>query len=162
MKDIRRKAGFTLIELLAVIVILAVLILLAVPSVLRMMDNARKSTFTTESETIINGAKLAYAQSVLDGNNQTCFKLISPGTCVGATGANADACKTAGGKWTYTVGEFIDKKLNGYSGSVKIDASGSSHQIWISNGTYSITAGTTGSLKLDTTLVPTASSTCGT
>ncbi len=162
MKDIKRKAGFTLIELLAVIVILAVLILLAVPSVLKMMDNARKSTFTTEAESFINGAKLAYAQAVLDGSTQTCFKLTSPGSCVGATGANANACKTAGGKWNYTVSEFVDKKLTAYSGSIKIDAAGSAHQIWVSNGTYSITAGTSGGLTLDTTTDVNVSPDCGT
>ena len=56
------KKGFTLIELLAVIVILAILILLAMPSVLRIMENARKNAFETEVRSYLKAAQTKYAE----------------------------------------------------------------------------------------------------
>lgn len=157
------KRGFTLVELLAVIVILAILVLLAVPSVLRMMDNARKNTFTTEADSFIGGAKLAYAQSALDGGNQTCFIIAANGTCSvnPTTNTTKETCKAASGTWTYAIGEFVDKNFTNYTGSVKIDTNGSAHKIWISNGTYSIKGGTAGSLAIDNPVNTTVSTDCG-
>lgn len=55
------RSGFTLVELLAVIVILAVLILLALPTVLRIMDTAKKNSLKTEGLSLINAAETKYA-----------------------------------------------------------------------------------------------------
>lgn len=153
MKEINNKKGFTLVELLAVIVILAVLVLLAVPSVLKMMDTARKNAFVTEAQSFIDGAKLAYAQAAMDGSSQTCFTIATKGTCSVTTGSasnSPDDCKAATGVWTYSVGDFTDKNFTGYNGKVTIAATGSAHTITVSNGKYSITAGTSGTLKADT------------
>lgn len=161
MKEIKNKKGFTLVELLAVIVILAVLVLLAVPSVLKLMDTARKNAFTTEAQSFVDGAKLAYAQAAMDGGTQTCFIIAEKGTCSVSAQTTPDTCKANSGVWTYAVGDFVDKNFDGYTGSVKIDTAGSAHKIWVSNGTYSITNGTSGSLTIDTTTLTTASTTCG-
>ena len=124
------KRGFTLVELLAVIVILAVLVLMAAPRVLTMMEEARSNSFKTEAGSIIDGAKLAYAQDALDGGmSDGCFKIVKgPG----------DTAKT--------VADYMDKNWAGYYGYVKIDTTGSAHKIWVTNGSYFINGGTAGSL----------------
>ena len=52
-----KKKGFTLVELLAVIAILAILVILALPNVLGMFNDAKKSTFITEAQTIYKQAE---------------------------------------------------------------------------------------------------------
>ena len=70
------KKGFTLIELLAVIVILSILILLAMPSVLRIMENAKKNAFITEAESIIKAAQTQYAENAVNSAApKTCYTL---------------------------------------------------------------------------------------
>ncbi len=61
----KNKKGFTLIELLAVIVILSVLILIALPSVLNIMNKARKDAFKDEATSIVRAAENAYIASDL-------------------------------------------------------------------------------------------------
>ncbi len=63
----QNKKGFTLVELLAVIVILAVLIVIAMPSVLKIMENARRSAFETEVKSYLKAAQTQYATN-LAGN----------------------------------------------------------------------------------------------
>lgn len=46
------KKGFTLIELLAVIIILALLMIVAVPNVLGTLNDAKKSTFITQGQSL--------------------------------------------------------------------------------------------------------------
>ena len=72
----KTKKGFTLVELLAVIVILAILVLLAVPSVLKMMDSAKENAFKIEAENIINGAKLKFANDMLNDSLPQKLELI--------------------------------------------------------------------------------------
>ena len=57
MKKKKNKRAFTLIELLAVIAILAILAIMALPNVLRLLNNARKESFTTEVRTIVGSAE---------------------------------------------------------------------------------------------------------
>ena len=130
----KNKKGFTLVELLAVIVILAVLVLLAVPSVIKMLDNAKRNSFSTEAENIIKGATLAYADGIMNGTSKTCYSLSE-------------------------LNDYIDKDFSGYSGSVSIDSENNAYQIWLSNGTYVIDGGYKGDLTVvDNT--GTASSAC--
>ena len=65
MKKHRKKEGFTLIELLAVIVILSILILLAMPSVLRIMENARKNAWNAEVKSYIKAAQMAFTETTI-------------------------------------------------------------------------------------------------
>ena len=51
MKKLDRK-GFTLIELLAVIVILAIIMVIAVPQILNVIENSRKSAWTSNVKMI--------------------------------------------------------------------------------------------------------------
>ncbi len=72
IKKLKKKKGFTLIELLAVIVILSILILLAMPSVLRIMENARKNAFETEVRAYLKAAQTKYAEKAVGNTaNQT-------------------------------------------------------------------------------------------
>ena len=101
---------------------------MAAPRVLTMMEEARSNSFKTEAGSIIDGAKLAYAQDALDGGSSDgCFRIT----------------KTEGEK---TVADYMDKNWEGYSGFVKIDTDGSDHTIWITNGSYLISGGTAGAL----------------
>ena len=96
------KKGFTLIELLAVIVILAILILLAMPSVLSIMENARKNSLVTEAESIINAAKTAYTTEIMnsdDANDNVTYELGNDGG---------------------QLKDYVDKDFNNYSGTVII------------------------------------------
>ena len=80
------KKGFTLVELLAVIVILAVLALVAMPNVTRLMENARKNSFTTEAEEFAKYAQTAYTNVQLAGslsNSEKISKIKVPGTTKG-------------------------------------------------------------------------------
>lgn len=135
------KKGFTLIELLAVIVILAILILLAMPSVLNIMENARKNAFVTEAQSFVKAANTKYAQNILDNKNDNlCYKIEDLP---------------------------VDKDFTGYSGSIKInvDKDGkATYKIWLSNGDYSITNKDATGLnaeKLDSTPVAAANEKCG-
>lgn len=86
MKKMNKK-GFTLIELLAVIVILAVLMLLATPSVLNIMNNARKNAFATESLSLLKAAQTKYASEMLNSSqiNEMYFKNNGTGDCKEST-----------------------------------------------------------------------------
>ena len=80
------KKGFTLVELLAVIVILAVLALVAMPNVTRLMENARKNSFTTEAEEFAKYAQTAYTNVQLAGSltsSGQISKFKVPGTTKG-------------------------------------------------------------------------------
>ncbi len=84
-KSINRK-GFTLVELLAVIVILAVLALVAMPNVTRLMENARKNSFTTEAEEFAKYAQTAYTNVQLAGSLSSSGQISKfkvPGTAKG-------------------------------------------------------------------------------
>jgi len=61
------KKGFTLVELLAVIIILAVIALIATPIVLDVVDDAKKSAFSSSASGIISAIKLKTAENMLAG-----------------------------------------------------------------------------------------------
>ncbi|MDD3452836.1 MAG: type II secretion system protein [Bacilli bacterium] len=60
------KKGFTLIELLAVIVILAVIALVAVPTILNIIENARKNAFKDSAYGLINATEIFYTTKYMD------------------------------------------------------------------------------------------------
>lgn len=61
-----KKKGFTLVELLAVIAILAILVIIALPNVLGMFNDAKKSTFNTEIQSIFKQAQTDFVQDSLE------------------------------------------------------------------------------------------------
>lgn len=119
MKKMNKK-GFTLIELLAVIVILAVLMLLATPSVLGIMNNARKNAVATEAMSIINAAKTKYAADAM-----------------GAVESSASACYGL-----YELQDYLDKDFDTNAKalvSIKLDSkSKATYTIKYYNGQYSV------------------------
>ena len=122
MKRINNKKGFTLMELLAVIVILSVLILLAMPAVLRLMENAKKNAFITESQEILKIANTAYADKIAKGETVTEITL--------------EELKTEG---------YTDKDFSSTSGKVEFerDANGViTSKLTYSNETYSVSEAT--------------------
>jgi type IV pilus assembly protein PilA len=64
------KKGFTLIELLAVIVILAIIALIASPTIIGLIDNARKESFKSSAYGIVKSGEIFYSQDLLDGTNE--------------------------------------------------------------------------------------------
>ena len=128
MKTLNKK-GFTLIELLAVIVILAVLMLMAAPSVLNIMNNARRNSFATEALSLLKAAQTKYAEQAVTSNASTMtFKDDGSGDNCSST----SPCKldieggSAGLKYTITVSS---------------GASGVVYNWNIHNGTYQATSG---------------------
>ena len=119
----KKEKGFTLVELLAVIVILAVLVLLAVPSVIKMLDNTRKNAFEVEAENIIKGAKNAYALNALNGITKTCYDIEE-------------------------LSDYLDKNLEGYTGSVLVDTENNIETIWLGNEDYKINGSNKGNLVI--------------
>lgn len=101
----KNTKGFTLVELLAVIVILAVLIVIAMPSVLKIMENARRSAFETEVKSYLKAAQTQYANDLAEG---------------ATTGATAETTYTSAGTNKL---ETIENK-SGYKYSIKIVSSG--------------------------------------
>ena len=57
-----KKKGFTLIELLGVIIVLAIIALIAVPTILGVIDKAKKGALKDSAYGLIEAANLYYAQ----------------------------------------------------------------------------------------------------
>lgn len=62
----KKKNGFTLVELLAVIVVLAIIMILAIPSVLDVMNQARKKLFSMYAQKVVLNTQEQY---VYDSNS---------------------------------------------------------------------------------------------
>jgi prepilin-type N-terminal cleavage/methylation domain-containing protein len=62
-----KKSGFTLIELLAVIVILAIIALISTPTIIGLIEQARKESFKNSAYGIIKAGELFRSQGLLDG-----------------------------------------------------------------------------------------------
>lgn len=56
----KKKNGFTLVELLAVIVVLAIIMIIAIPSVLDVMNTARKKAFVMYVDKIVTAVQAQY------------------------------------------------------------------------------------------------------
>lgn len=56
----KKKNGFTLVELLAVIVVLAIIMIIAIPSVLDVMNSARKSSFVLYVDKVVTAVQTQY------------------------------------------------------------------------------------------------------
>ena len=56
----KKRNGFTLIELLAVIVVLAIIMILAIPTVLDVMNNARKQAFVIAIDKYVTAVQQQY------------------------------------------------------------------------------------------------------
>ena len=65
-----KRKGFTLIELLAVIIILAAIALIATPTILNVIDNARRKAFEETARGYYNAARYTYDEMYLDGTTQ--------------------------------------------------------------------------------------------
>ncbi len=143
----RKSKGFTLVELLAVIVILAVLVLLAVPSVIKMLDNSKKNAFQVEANSLIESAKLAYAQDMLTGTITGTSKTVSGHTAYcynkAAIAAHADKTFNTGAK----LGVLVDPTANTYT-------------IYYFDGTYYAPGQTSGSIVAATSGTATNYETC--
>lgn len=64
------KKGFTLIELLAVIIIIGIIAVIAVPSILKVINNAKKSGFENATYGIIRAVKIGYTNDMLTGDEE--------------------------------------------------------------------------------------------
>ena len=73
----RKKRGFTLIELLAVIAILAILMMLAASSVIPIIANSSKRAFLIDTQSVLDGARLAYTDAIANGTSSGTSVCIS-------------------------------------------------------------------------------------
>ncbi len=64
----RNRKGFTLVELLAVIAILAILVIIALPNVIRMFNEAKKSAFVIEAQTVYKETTKKFISELSKGN----------------------------------------------------------------------------------------------
>ena len=56
----KKRNGFTLIELLAVIIVLAIIMIIAIPTVLDVMNNARKQSFVIAIDKYVTAVQQQY------------------------------------------------------------------------------------------------------
>ena len=63
---IGKRKGFTLIELLSVIVILVIIAMIALPIVLNMINNAKRKSFISTAQGIVDAAEWYYAKENLE------------------------------------------------------------------------------------------------
>ncbi len=94
----KSKNGFTLIELLAVIVILAIIALIATPIVLNIIEKARAGAAKASAYGLIDGIRVVYAESLLDGNLSTSGN---------AADISLSGNKPTAGTWSYSEGEIL-------------------------------------------------------
>lgn len=142
---ISNKRGFTLIELLAVITILAIIMLIAARSVTTVIRDAQKNAFDLDAQSVIETAKLAYTEELLNntlgGNTKICFSV--------------DNLKEHG----------LEKSATNFTGSVLVDVSGTTavYTVWLSNGQLKIDGITKDNLTKENTNEDgtDASTTCG-
>ena len=129
----KKNKGFTLIELLTVIAILAVILLIAAPTILGVLDKAKRSTFKNQVLMYVEGLKTQVAlneigqeQSITWTNNEATVDFSS----INMDSANNYTGKIKvtrdNGKYTYTV---IDAHGDGY----KLDSQLKPEEITVSN-----------------------------
>ena len=119
------KKGFTLVELLAVIVILGVLLMIAVPAIQNVINKSKKNAFINQAKLVVENVETMISVS----------EVTMP--------ADKNSCDIALSDIKLDRGD-----LNGYTGKVTVSKNtGNSDKLYIakitiSNGTYSITDGT--------------------
>lgn len=64
----KKRNGFTLVELLAVIVVLALIMVIAVPSVLKVMNSARRQSFALYVEKVVTAVQTQYLYDAASGS----------------------------------------------------------------------------------------------
>ncbi len=111
-----KRKGFTLIELLAVIVILAIIVLIATPTILGVIEKARKGAFKDSVYGLIDATSIYMAENIEEGD----LKFICDGTY----------CQLENGDKLSFKGE-IPK-----SGAIKVDENQRISVEYISNGKY--------------------------
>ena len=65
----KKKKGFTLVELLAVIAILAILVIIALPNVIKMYNNAKKSSFLTEAKEVFGESEKKFISDSISSSS---------------------------------------------------------------------------------------------
>ncbi len=111
-----KRKGFTLIELLAVIVILAIIVLIATPTILGVIEKAKKGAFKDSVYGLIDATSIYMAENIEEGD----LKFICDGTY----------CQLENGDKLSFKGE-IPK-----SGAIKVDENQRISVEYISNGKY--------------------------
>ena len=122
----KKNKGFTLIELLTVIAILAVILLIAAPTILGVLDKAKKNTFKNQVLLYVEGLKQQVALASIGTSDMT-ITLPTEGNTIevditkipmdtnpGFTG-NIIVENKGNGKYTYTLSNVAssDYKVNG-------------------------------------------------
>ena len=134
-----KRRGFTLIELLAVIVILAVIALIATPTILNVIENARKGAAVLSALGIVDAVEKQVAVNKLSSANKKFELPITEGNLRGIVSAYNVQIKNFG---------------KNDSGTINIDKSGViSKAMFLINGYYICytTNGYTASKKGETT-----------
>ena len=122
----KKNKGFTLIELLTVIAILAVILLIAAPTILGVLDKAKKNTFKNQVLLYVEGLKQQVALASIGTSDMTItlptegktievdITKIPMDTNPGFTG-NIIVENKGNGKYTYTLSNVAssDYKVNG-------------------------------------------------
>lgn len=116
----KNNKGFTLIELLAVITILAIIMLLAARSVTAVLSDAQKKAFVLDAQNVVESAKLAYTDALLNNKTQGKTKF-----CM-----SIDYLKAHG----------LEKKDDSLKGSILVDVTTptAAYSIWLSNGQFEL------------------------
>lgn len=83
----KKKNGFTLVELLAVIVILAIIALIAIPTILGIINTAKKGAFKASVLGVIEAGEFYMATNTINYNENEEFVF----TCNGTTCSNGEA-----------------------------------------------------------------------
>ena len=115
-----KKKGFTLVELLAVIVVLAIIALIAVPTILGVIDKAKRGAFKASVMGIIESGELYLATGTLNYNEND--EMVF--TC------NGSKCETSTGEKLSFKGEVP------VSGNLVIKKDGTIEASLLTNNNY--------------------------
>ena len=111
----KNKKGFTLVELLAVIAILAILVIIALPNVMRMFNNAKKSSFETEVRQVFKMSKTQWMSDNITSSSDVIYSKCESG------------CKNEL--------KNLDSR-NGFDYYVKVNSSGKVVNLYATDGTF--------------------------
>ena len=76
-----KKKGFTLVELLAVIAILAILVIIALPNIMKLFNNSKRESFTTELKTIAKAAEQQWMTDSMIETSEIVYSKCSDESC---------------------------------------------------------------------------------